>query len=162
MFYNILGWRNKVTCGHLVQATQSTYRITTAHCETWHTRSEDIRPANGITHSESYSRQLSEWVIPGIFREVCVKSISNVLSWFYRCFVWPYCVTRVYCKTLSGTVSRAQSLLRPYRSEGRQYVLTKWTATISFLFGPVTRKGDHGRKFSTSISWDTRPCCRLR
>jgi len=42
-----------------------------------------------------------------ILREVCFKSISNVLSGFYRCFVWlvpndhkwPYCVTRVYCKT---------------------------------------------------------------
>ena len=34
---------------------------------------------------------------------------------------------------------RACHVSQPYRSEGRQYVLTKWTATISFLFGPFTR-----------------------
>ena len=40
-------------------------------------------------------------------KEICIKSISNVLPWFHRCFVWlvpndhkwPYCITRVCCKT---------------------------------------------------------------
>jgi len=54
-----------------------------------------------------HQRRLLFWKKMHIFREVCVKSISNVLSGFYRCFVWlvpndhkwSCCVTRVvYCK----------------------------------------------------------------